>query len=197
MGCGASKPEEGLLEQEAAPGKQIGETAPVSSAPEKAAPPPPAAPAAKAASAPAPAPSSSAPAAAPMPARAAAYAPASEDGASPLIARITINKNVEATVAIMTEVEAAGSVATGAGAEAEAKAKTEAEAAAGASRPPSQRSPTDEMSEAEIVEAAALDEEFKKDARARKEQYEATVKVRWPRPRHLGLASAPTLTSPP
>ena len=67
-----------------------------------------------------------------------------------------------------------GSKAAEAGAEAEAEAEPEAEE----SRPPSQRSPTDEMSEAEIAEAAALDEEFKKEARERKEQYAATTKVR-------------------
>ena len=63
-------------------------------------------------------------------------------------------------------------------AEAEAGAEAEAEAEAEESRPPSQRSPTDEMSEAEIAEAATLDEEFKREARERKEQYAATTKVR-------------------
>ena len=118
-----------------------------------------------------------------MPARAADYAPATPEGAdSPLIARISINANVEATVAIMTEIEAAETGATPrdtvpeqtkAGAEAETQAEVEAEE----SKPPSQRSPTDEMSEVEIAEATALDEEFKKEARERKEQYEATTKV--------------------
>ena len=109
-----------------------------------------------------------------MPARAADYAPASEGEAaeSPLIARISVDDKVEATVAIMTEVEAAAG-ATPVSTEAEAGAEAEAEE----SRPPSQRSPTDEMSEAEIAEAAALDEEFKKEARERKEQYAATTKV--------------------
>ena len=102
-----------------------------------------------------------------MPARAADYAPATE---SPLIARISVDEKVEATVAIMTEVEAATS--------APPPVSTEAKAGAEESRPPSQRSPTDEMSEAEIAEAATLDEEFKKEARERKEQYEATTKVR-------------------
>ena len=164
---GASKPNEGPIVGEA-PGKQIDESVPVSSAPEKAAPPPPsAAPATKAtpaAGAPVP---SSAPATAAMPARAADYAPATE---SPLIARISVDEKVEATVAIMTEVEAATS--------APPPVSTEAKAGAEESRPPSQRSPTDEMSEAEIAEAATLDEEFKKEARERKEQYEATTKVR-------------------
>ena len=110
-----------------------------------------------------------------MPARAADYAPATEGEAaeSPLIARISVDDKVEATVAIMTEVEAAAG-ATPVSTEAEAGAEAEAEE----SRPPSQRSPTDEMSEAEIAEAAALDEEFKKEARERKEQYAATTKVR-------------------
>ena len=113
-----------------------------------------------------------------MPARAADYAPATEGEAaeSPLIARISVDDKVEASVAIMTEVEAeAGAtppVSTEAGAEAGAEAEAEE------SRPPSQRSPTDEMSEAEIAEAAALDEEFKREARERKEQYAATTKVR-------------------
>lgn len=178
---GASKPDEGLLVEEA-PGKQIDESVPVNSAPEKAAPQPPsAAPAAKAAPAPAPVPSS-APATAAMPARAADYAPATPEGAdSPLIARISINENVEATVAIMTEIEAAETGATPRDtmpeAKAEAEPETQAEVEAEESKPPSQRSPTDEMSEVEIAEATALDEEFKKEARERKEQYEATTKV--------------------
>ena len=174
---GASKPNEGLIVGEA-PGKQIDESAPVSSAPEKAAPPPPsAAPAATAtpaAAAPVP---SSAPATAAMPARAADYAPATEGEAaeSPLIARISVDDKVEASVAIMTEVEAEAGATPPVSTEAEAEAGAEAEAEE--SRPPSQRSPTDEMSEAEIAEAAALDEEFKKEARERKEQYAATTKV--------------------
>ena len=178
---GASKPGEGLLVEES-PGKKIDESAPVDSAPEKAAPSPPsAAPAAKAAPAPAQVPSSApATATAAMPARAADYALAAPE--SPLIARISINENVEATVAIMTEIEAAGTGATPrvlseANLKAGATAETQAEAEAEESKPPSHRSPTDEMSEAEITEAAALDEEFKKEARERKEQYDATTKV--------------------
>ena len=168
---GASKPGEGLLVEEP-PGKKIDESAPVDSAPEKAAPSPPsAAPAAKAAPAPAQVPSSApATATAAMPARAADYALAAPE--SPLIARISINENVEATVAIMTEVEAAETGATP-----RVLSETQAEAEAEESKPPSHRSPTDEMSEAEITEAAALDEEFKKEARERKEQYDATTKV--------------------
>ena len=170
-----------------APAKQIDEAISVTSAPEKAAPPP--APTAKgappAAAAPVTAPSTSAPAAAAVPARAAAYAPssASENGASPLVARITINEKTEATVALMTETEAAESVATGAEAEAEE------------SRPPSQHG--DEMSAAEIAEAEALADEFSKDARARKEQYEATTKVRHTHATILAFPSAASLASGP
>ena len=115
-----------------------------------------------------------------MPARAADYAPATPEGAdSPLIARISINENVEATVAIMTEIEAAetGNTSRESEEKAGAQAETHAEVEAEESKPPSQRSPTDEMSEVEIAEATALDEEFKKEARERKEQYEATTKV--------------------
>tara|TARA_B100000795_G_C22646978_1_gene378748 strand:- start:217 stop:678 length:462 start_codon:yes stop_codon:yes gene_type:complete len=115
-----------------------------------------------------------------LPARAAEYAPAApEGGDSPLIARITINENVEATVAIMTEIEAAetGNTSRESEEKAGAQAETHAEVGAEESKPPSQRSPTDEMSEAEIAEATALDEEFKKEVRERKEQYEATTKV--------------------
>ena len=177
---GASKPDDLRVEVEA-PGKQIDESPPVNSAPEKAAPPPPsAAPAAKAAPASSPVPSSAAPAPAALPARAAEYAPAApEGGDSPLIARITINENVEATVAIMTEIEAAetGNTPRESEEKAGAQAETHAEVEAEESKPPSQRSLTDEMSEAEIAEATALDEEFKKEARERKEQYEATTKV--------------------
>ena len=177
---GASKPDDLRVEVEA-PGKQIDESPPVNSAPEKAAPPPPsAAPAAKAAPASSPVPSSAAPAPAALPARAAEYAPAApEGGDSPLIARITINENVEATVAIMTEIEAAetGNTPRESEEKAGAQAETHAEVEAEESKPPSQRSPTDEMSEAEIAEATALDEEFKKEVRERKEQYEATTKV--------------------
>ena len=177
---GASKPDDLRVEVEA-PGKQIDESPPVNSAPEKAAPPPPsAAPAAKAAPASSPVPSSAAPAPAALPGRAAEYAPAApEGGDSPLIARITINENVEATVAIMTEIEAAetGNTSRESEEKAGAQAETHAEVGAEESKPPSQRSPTDEMSEAEIAEATALDEEFKKEVRERKEQYEATTKV--------------------
>ena len=111
-----------------------------------------------------------------MPARAADYAPATEGetAESPLIARISVDDKVEASVAIMTEVEAEAGATPPVSTEAEAGAEAEAEE----SRPPSQRSPTDEMSEAEIAEAATLDEEFKREARERKEQYAATTKVR-------------------
>ena len=125
-------------------------------------------------------PSSAAPAPAALPARTADYAPAApEGGNSPLIARITINENVEATVAIMTEIEAAetGNTSRESEEKAGAQAETHAEVEAEESKPPSQRSLTDEMSEAEIAEATALDEEFKKEASERKEQYEATTKV--------------------
>ena len=110
-----------------------------------------------------------------MPARAADYAPATEGEAaeSPLIARISVDDKEEASVAILTEVEAEAGATPPVSTEAEAGAEAEAEE----SRPPSQRSPTDEMSEAEVAEAAALDEEFKKEARERKEQYAATTKV--------------------